>query len=194
VRDLVEQLAVRGETTTDLLSNLFKAYKVVPDHNFEDFVKRTEEQYDQGDNNITADRLMDMSQNKFRVLVDRKEWNAPTADQEKIIALETQIATLKKSLSGKKKPKDDKDTSKRRDPPAWKLKPPGPNEKPVKEVKNKKYHWCTNHKMWCIHSTEQCKGVAVGKSKKEPAAQEAELQIDVDALMANEEEDEEDDE
>ena len=42
----------------------------------------------------------------------------------------------------------------------WKTIKPKPGEACTKQVKNKLYHWCKNHKeegMWVIHHPEDCR-------------------------------------
>jgi len=40
VQDLMDSLTARGETTHDILANLFKAYKSVKDHDFTPYIKK----------------------------------------------------------------------------------------------------------------------------------------------------------
>ena len=46
VKLLMESLSARGETTNDLVINLFKAYKVVPDKAFVTYIIGKEEKYE----------------------------------------------------------------------------------------------------------------------------------------------------
>ena len=48
VKELVESLTARGETTTDLLINLFKGYLAVEDKTFHLYVLRKQEEYNEG--------------------------------------------------------------------------------------------------------------------------------------------------
>lgn len=213
VRDCVNELAVRGQTTTDLLNNLFKAYKTIPDVKFKTFINNQEDAYDLGAD-ITENALMDLSQNKFKTLVDRHEWNAPTSDQEKLIALEAKVDSVAKSIKTKARQDKKADTNQTdagtpgkknntrerrqyREPPAWKLKPPGKGESHTKKIKNKTFNWCKNHKMWTLHTTAECKGVVPkgeGKKPSENVKPEAndgkKLKVNVSALMAENEGDE----
>ena len=49
VQSLIEALNARGETTTDLLTNLFKGYKAAKDEKFIKYIEKKEEYYEEGD-------------------------------------------------------------------------------------------------------------------------------------------------
>jgi hypothetical protein len=89
-------LAARNAITSDLLSNLFKAYKAVSDSEFVDYIKYQETKYDDGEA-ITPERLMHLALNKYKMGVEKRLWNAPMEDQEKIIVLEAQLEKLIKA-------------------------------------------------------------------------------------------------
>ena len=96
VRTLVEALAARGETTEDLLVNLFKGYKECSDKQFVAYIKRKSDDHDEGNDELLAEELMTNADNKHKMLKEAGEWNAPTPEEEKIIALEAEIKSLKK--------------------------------------------------------------------------------------------------
>jgi hypothetical protein len=60
-------LSARGETTTDLLMNLFKGYLAVNNKTFVAYIGRKQENYEEGDD-ITTKDLMTMADNKFKLL------------------------------------------------------------------------------------------------------------------------------
>ena len=90
VKSLVTSLEARGETSTDLLSNLFKGYKACSDKEFVHYIKTKEEKYEEGED-IDINRLMLLADNKYKILVEKGAWDAPSAEEEKIIALQAQI-------------------------------------------------------------------------------------------------------
>jgi len=105
-----------------------------------------------------------------------RTWNAPSPEEEKIFALETQIQKLQKE---KKKPKQankkgrEKEGSKKtkgkkkKDLPKW-MKIPlakADKDKP-KPVKGKEYLWCARHARWGRHLTPACKGMGLNKDPK----------------------------
>jgi hypothetical protein len=179
VQQLIIGLKRRGEFTQDLLPNLFEAYKVATDQDFVNYIKMKENDYDEG-KDVTADSLMQCAQTKYKIMVEEKKWAVPTKDQEKIIALEAKIKTLTKkggkgdqkgkSEKGKKgkkgkgkksdKNKSDDSNASKAPHPDWKTKAPKDRDKnKPKNMNGKEYWWCTNHKLWCLHKTSECRGV-----------------------------------
>ena len=70
VKGLVQSLAARGERTEDLLSNLFKGYQAVSDRTFLKYVGSKQEKYEEG-KQYSADQLMQLADNKFRLLKEK---------------------------------------------------------------------------------------------------------------------------
>ena len=65
VKNIIEQLHARGETTQDLLANLFKAYKAASDKGFVEYIQKKQDEYDEG-KEVHPDKLMLLAENKFR--------------------------------------------------------------------------------------------------------------------------------
>jgi len=169
VRDLLDSLYARGETTQDLLANLFKAYKVAKDKTFVDYIRKKEDQYDEGEN-VDVDMLMQQAANKYKTMVQQGTWAAPSSEEEKIIALETKIKNLQKGSKTKAKGKGQggkakgKKSSKnqKRDKPDWMTKAPSPQDmNKSKKVDEKVYWWCKTHKSWGRHKNAECKGLGL---------------------------------
>jgi hypothetical protein len=160
IRDLVDLLTARGQTTEDLLANLFKGYAAASDRQFVEYMALKESNYDEG-TNYTPEQLMQLARDQYAVLKQKGTWKAPSEDQQKIIALEAQLKKLtkKKSEVGKKdKPKSDgkkvdkpKDKNKMQE---WMLVPPK-DGKQEKQVNKKTYWWCPNHNCWVRHSPDK---------------------------------------
>jgi hypothetical protein len=195
VNTLVQGLHARGETSSDLLSQLFKGYKSASDSVFVDYIKRREERYDEGED-ITHQALMLVAANKYRMMTECGEWNKLSGQEEKIIALNAQLTAMNKKYVGKTpavvKPKDDskkKGKGKKGGGPkgdsdqyAWKKVPPKEGDAKTKTVQKKVYHWCTNHQAWTVHSPAECKGVGFrGDNKSQSESKETKL---VQALVA----------
>jgi len=108
IKDLIDSLTARGEMTNNLLANLFKAYKAVLDREFISYIRKKEDKYEEGAE-INTDALMLLADNKFKTFRQAKTWNAPSLEEEKILALETQIQKLWKE---KKKPKQQEEKGK----------------------------------------------------------------------------------
>lgn len=177
VQLLMEQLRARGETTNDLLFHIFNAYKTVRDTEFSRWVTQKESDYEEGEVELSAERLMSLAENKYKTLVDKKQWRAPTPEEEKIVALQSQINSLKNKKEGEQQPrnnssnesknKKNKKDDKKQKPKVedWMLAAPKSGEPSTKRVNNKDWHWCSKHAKWCLHTTEQCKGM--GKTASE---------------------------
>ena len=86
VKTQVQALAARGQSTTDLLTNLFKAYVIVPDKQFKSYINGKLERYEEG-LSITPLQLMNWTKLKYNVITERKEWNAPKEEEKQIIDL-----------------------------------------------------------------------------------------------------------
>ena len=163
VKTLVQQLNARGETTQDLLVNLFKGYKAAADSKFIEYIEKREDEYEDGDL-VTPEALMTRAANKYKTLVLKEKWLAPSPQEEKVLALEAKVKfmykkkggnqpTIKKGEANEKKPNQKKSKEK----PAWMSKEP--NDKNVaKKVEGKEYWWCPIHKSWTRHKATECKG------------------------------------
>ena len=88
---------------------------------------------------------------RYDILVEKKEWNAPTEEEKQILALQAQVNNIKKNTGGNSKNnrnknnnknnnKDGNDTSTR---PQWLTQEPGKDKltKP-REWMNKLWYWC----------------------------------------------------
>lgn len=175
VTSLLDSLHARGETTTDILPNLFKGYKAASDKTFRKWIIQKSSDYDDGQD-LDKDTLMNLAGNKYKILTVRKEWNAPTEEESKIIALEAKVQKLssnkksnKPSETGKNKnsAKSNSNANKAKGKanvkPDWMLIPPKEGESNSKTVNNKQYWWCPNHNCWTRHKPTECKGVGINK-------------------------------
>jgi hypothetical protein len=170
VRDQVASLEARGEITEDLLANLFKAYAKASDREFKLYMKKKEDDYDDGAI-LHPTSLMQQALNKYRSLVEQDMWNAPSDEETKIIALEAKIKKMFKSPSAAKKDgkgdvnkalKDGKKKKKERfEKPTWLKDKPKAGEPTKKTEAGKDYHWCPKHEAWGRHEPEDCEGVGI---------------------------------
>jgi hypothetical protein len=97
VKLLITGLQARGEDTTDLLINLFKGYKAANDGTFVKYIEGKEEKFDDGED-IEPNSLMKLADNKYKDLVVKGTWSAPTDDQKNILALESKVSKLVNQL------------------------------------------------------------------------------------------------
>jgi hypothetical protein len=103
VKEQLQELEVANETTTDLLVNLFAAYKEVPDKQLKGYVQPIQDQhYDawqpQNPNGLT---LMTTIENYYKGMVKDGIWMKPDVDQETIITFKAQIEAKQHPKGGK---------------------------------------------------------------------------------------------
>jgi hypothetical protein len=183
VRLLFHSLAARGETSNNLCTNLFKGYGAATDKIFVDYIGRKKERYEEGED-VLADALKKQAKNKYKLMKKNATWNAPSEQEEKILALMTEVRSLKKSKKKdapyKKGDKPEKGKSYQHGKkvatlkPSWFLKEPRPEEisKP-KEWNGKTWYYCspkTGGKCsgaYCIHKRSQCEEKGRKFEKKE---------------------------
>jgi len=178
---LLENLASRGQTASDIIVNLFKAYKTAGDTKFVKYIEDREAEHDDG-KGMDYRELMLYADNKYKVLIDKKEWQAQSPEQKGIVALESKLSKLEnkmvkfKTAPGKEKDKDKKPGhgNGKGEKPTWLAKniapkDPKPNDTPRK-WKNKDWHWCspaTGGKCegnWRVHKPSDCQGTAKSKA------------------------------
>ncbi len=166
------QLIARGPTVNDPIGILFKAYLVVPCHNFKSYICQQHKDYLDGKlTNITHEALMTSAKCKFDWLKTKGLWREKSPDNEKIVAMTATLNALKGQLKldtkitaiangGKKKgnkrdkKKNKKNTYNQREQKkdeAQKKEPPKDGEKRKKEVGKYTYHWCKHHMAWTVH-------------------------------------------
>jgi len=166
VRTLIQELKARGETSNDLLINLFKGYKAAADSKFVEYIEKREDEYEDGEI-LEPEMLMTKAANKYKTLLLKEKWMAPSPQEEKVLALEAKIKTMSakkntKGVANAKKPQD-KDagkkggSTKKKERPDWMLKEPK-DKNSSKTVEGKEYWWCPNHKSWTRHKPSKCKG------------------------------------
>ena len=73
-------MASRGETTHDLLSNLFEGYAVASDNTFTKYIERKQEEYEDGAD-IKPTALMSLAYKKYETLKIKGTWNAPSQEE-----------------------------------------------------------------------------------------------------------------
>jgi hypothetical protein len=148
---LEEGLAARGESSQDTMMNVQAAYMVCKDADFVRHAKDEYSEWEQGDP---------------MTLKMKGLWEAPSPEQEQIIALTAAISSLKTKSSktkdnrtGGRSKKDATEVGKggprKNDGDfAWKDVAPKEGESKKKVVKGKIYYWCTHHtnSMWALHN------------------------------------------
>ena len=163
VKLMIQALGARGETTQDLLTNLFDGHAASSDRCFKEYIAKKNDEYDEG-NAIEPDKLMELADLKFKALKVKGRWNAPSEEEEKILALEAKV----KILSQQKAPKRNHTPTKSgrgKKKPEWMSEPPGVGAK-TRTWNEKPWHWCdqsTGGKCggaWRVHKPSECQGGA----------------------------------
>jgi len=116
VTDLMNELRARDVTPPDITTNLFNAYKLVGDKQFTDYIGRKEEAYEDGSiKDFSAEKLMEVAREKFKVINGRQEWRKKTKQELEFIAMTNAFNQARDRLTqntgkprGKPKDKDDK--------------------------------------------------------------------------------------
>ena len=138
---------------------------------------------------------MQLAQDKFEAREEKGVWGQISEEQAEIMAMKAQLekATprqMKNDKSKKKATEKESSDKKQKRDDAWKIIKPKPGEACTKQVKNKTYHWCKNHKeegMWVIHHPKDCRN----KPKQEDAqGNKAEFPTQDDLLSDDEDEEE----
>ena len=206
VSSCIKGLEARGETSEDLLYNLFKGYKVAIDRTFVQYIQMKETEYFDGAD-IVPDRLMLLAENKYAYLVERGEWGGQSEEQKQIIALTTTISKLQNSMKIKKQPKDtgkkqdkgrnktkqEKGKNKGKNDKKWAWKTVAPkNGEATKKFGGKDYHWCPHHEAWTLHTPAKCTkggGTAAPQSSENGQNNNVSFAASVSSIMNELEED-----
>ena len=158
VSTAVDGLKARDERVDDLMTHLFKGYKIASDIKFVAYIELQETQYMQG-SDLTTDLLMTQALNDYNTKIISNTWGAPSDEQRQIVALSAELKTIKDdnielSRSVLNKLKDKKRKSQQQDEPWRTIRGTGPDTM----VKNgTTVHWCTYHKRWNLHTTSDYK-------------------------------------
>ena len=115
---------------------------------------------------------MQLAQDKFKAREEKGIWGQLSEEQAEIVAMKAQLEkampkqTKNNNSKSKEMKKESNDKKEMRDY-AWKIIKPKSGESCMKQVKNKLYHWCKNHKKKeCgFHHPEDCRN----KPKQEEA-------------------------
>jgi hypothetical protein len=201
VRHLMENLEARGETTYDLLSFLFKAYAVVPDAKFRAYIETKKSEYEEGrmamdGSPFTSEYLMLLGDNKCKGMKQNKTWIAPSAEDEKIVALQAEVSKLQQAVQGGSKQAvtrkaDNKSPKSKERPakPAWMLEEPTNGSPLILNSKGKMYWWCPKHHSFGRHQPQDCEGKGIKMPPSGPeGARESRLANAVSALVEDEDE------
>ena len=137
VKNQREALMSRGESASGLITNLFVAYECVVDSIFQAYMTTQQDAYVDGREDFTEGRLMEVALNKYKILIEADKWNAPSAQDSKIVVLTAEINALKQHGTTMT---NNLNRSKGRADTAWKKVAPQENDPTTKVVGKSTYH------------------------------------------------------
>ena len=137
------------------------------DKEFVEYVKRKQDMFEEG-HNMSSDNLMKNAAEKYKTLVQKGRWNSPDVNEQKILALQTELRKLKKNGKGggKNSGKIGKSDNSNNKKPGWFDKRPNGDITKPREWKGKMWYYCHKdtggkcdgkHRM---HKPSECKGKA----------------------------------
>jgi hypothetical protein len=188
VKEKMLHLQSHGQTSTDVMSHVWTAYKSSNDKEFVNYIRGLEDQVQDDQVEINWKGLMKKAQSKTeRLIVARnllslsdpgtnevQALQARVEDlQSEVQALQTEIPSRNNSNAqgqdrGNQPGRGDGRTNKHRrkyqPPPELQNepKPSDPNKKIT--VQGREYKWCDTHK-WCAHITTECRDLTSGGNK-----------------------------
>jgi hypothetical protein len=166
VNDLLSDLYSGGETTTDMMVNLFTAYLSVKDQAFHTYIAHKKEQYDEGTSQLTPVSLMSLARTKYNLLTTQEVWMKKSIEEENLVALNAQ---LKKTKAKMAKLANDSNTATEHTPtterpaergtwlktfPQWHFENPDGLASIFKD--GKQWYWCKWHKCFVRHKEPNC--------------------------------------
>ena len=167
-RSQMAELEAAGETSSDLITNLFNALEKTPNNRFKNWLEGERAKYTMKETDFKEDGsdLMDKAEQFYMSVQSGNQQpqkyrpyfalQATTQDEDdKLNALDNlsqQMLAFAARISNKEQ--DQKWQ--------WKDIPPKQGESTTKlkviDGIERTYHWCPNHKKWTIHSATECKG------------------------------------
>lgn len=158
VKTQVNALLAHGIECSELITNLFSAYKEVRDDEFLHHVQMYYFQYTsanmRGQVDDLSNEIMTVLEQSYHCQMEEVTWNLKMVktDKERIIALKTTITELKATPNASKTDRNDNNNDKY----AWKKIAPKEGKLHIMTKGSKTYNWCPKHAAWCIHTPEQC--------------------------------------
>ena len=92
VRKQTARLNARGETSTDIMDNLFVGYLACTDQRFVSYVERVQQDWqDDPASSLMYELLMTKMESHYQTCILAGNWKAVTKEQEQIIALTAKV-------------------------------------------------------------------------------------------------------
>ena len=167
VREKLADLIAAGSAAdeTDILISLFQAYKTATNEEFLHAIDYWKNEWNSGSLS-SAEQLVDRADKKYVELRDLNTWGKRSDKDDQIIALTTQIGSLKRggstgtSHGAKATGHSGKGDQNKRKGPKWKYNRSASSTNELKK-NGKTYRWCTgpghgNIAIWVAHEPGQC--------------------------------------
>jgi hypothetical protein len=159
-------LASRGESSNNIIINLFSVYMACTNKKFIEYMDKCKDSYEEG-KDLTHQTLMSKAERKYQARVMSNKWNTLSNEQEQIVALKAQLASINSFKQKKEYHIKTKKLNKRSEAPthpkqkftgahAWRNKKPLPHEPNTKVVNGGTWHYFSHHNAWGRHTTESC--------------------------------------
>lgn len=91
INGYIQRLASNGETTEDLFAHLTKAYKLVPDKEFQAYIRERIDGHNDGTNILTTTQLMDRAKAKYDSLIASESWMTQDETEKQLVVLTAQL-------------------------------------------------------------------------------------------------------
>lgn len=188
VQTNIQELESRGESSEDIVLNLFKGYMNAKDARFRNYIQTKKDAYDEatGEPPFSHDQLMVLAENKYKTMKINREWNAPTEQDKELVALKAEVKRLERNRRtsnskkgtnrGEKSERNNRDKERKRksDRPGWLVNDERPDDlNETREWKSNTYHYCCEETggkcggMWRVHLPTACKGKAFMRERNE---------------------------
>jgi hypothetical protein len=145
-----------GETSSDILPNVFKGYAAASDQVFREYVRRKKDEWEEGSSHLMVYKFVHLVNEKLKATKTREVWYAPSEDQTEMMALSSKSNKLTKKLSKSAKAKAKKvggkttKESPKNGKPSWMSRPTNSNQ-----MKNPRYG-LANHGIGAAQKPEAC--------------------------------------
>jgi hypothetical protein len=93
VNNQMNTLDSRGQTSNDIIINLFTGCMAYTDKTFEEYMEKCKDNYEDGED-VNYQGIMLKEERKYQARVMNNEWNTLTSEQEQITVFKAQIASI----------------------------------------------------------------------------------------------------
>ena len=155
-----------GISDSSIASNLFRVLRESHNEEFNAFIGRKQDIYDEG-TPFDFETFTKATMQKYNALLADKKWKTKPIRNDHMVALEAKVTNLEAQLASARATKSADSSNKRQkqldNMPDWKKIPPKAGQPQTIERRGRSFHWCQNHGYWnASHSTANCR---MGKSQ-----------------------------